>query len=79
MVDTTLDAHGVSPPPLGLPKNTITPERSSIIIAPVRRSGIGGRHGPLRHRISALYSISQVKGILQSQKKFYRALFTTSL
>jgi len=41
MVDTTLDAHGVSPQPLRLPRNTITPDRSSIIIAPVRRSGMG--------------------------------------
>jgi len=67
MVDTTLDAHGVSPPPLGLPKNTITPEQVLHHHRSCAQGRLwGDRHFPLLHRISTLYSISQVKGILQS-------------
>jgi len=65
---------GVSPPPLRLPKNAITPEQVLRHHRSKRRGGRGDRHCPLLHITCALLFHLLIKGIHQTHF-FYVFLF----
>jgi len=58
MLNNKLNAHGGFTPAAVAPPNAITPEQVLRRHHSQRRGGMGDRHGPLRHRSSALYFIA---------------------
>jgi hypothetical protein len=70
MLNNKLNVHGVSPTPLWLPRMRYLLRRYYSTIMQ-RRDGKGGLGRSLRHRISALYFISKVKGITLKNPRLF--------